>query len=166
MAPSSSSLAETSANPPAERGVPLRFAIPAHTSRFAQWPPGYPRAVPDPLSQWHCLSKDPLPNPSTEASLRDNIHLGLQHRLEVDQQAAEIKQATVGLQVNQKIDVAMGIALAAGHGTKDPNVSRPASPEVCPKSYARKWPAPIIRQRYSSRLISHSTNFNNSALER
>src|SRR5208337_3055203 len=94
--------------------------VPAqHTSRSAQWPPGYPRTAPDRLSQRHCLSQDPLPNPRTQASLGDDIHLGLQHGLKVDQQPAEIKQATVGLQVNQKIDVAMGVALAAGHGTKD-----------------------------------------------
>jgi hypothetical protein len=51
----------------------------------------------------------------------------VEHCLQIDQQAAEIEQTAVGLQVHEKINVAKRIVFAACHGAEDTDVSRPSS---------------------------------------
>jgi hypothetical protein len=93
--------------------------------------------------------KHSIPDSRSQASLGDDIDFRLERRLQVDQQAAEIEQAAAGFQVHEKINVAVGIALAARHRAKDANVSRPA-----PGRYAENLVAPCGLEFLHSHGIS------------
>jgi len=70
-------------------------------------------AAPDHPSQGRRLPKNPLADAGAQTPLGDDVHLSLEHCLQVDRQAAEVKQAAVGFHVHQKINVATGIVLGA-----------------------------------------------------
>jgi hypothetical protein len=85
-----------------------------------------PTVAPDRPSQRHRFSKHPISNARPEAALGYNIDFRLKHRLQIDQQATEIEQTAVRLQIHEKINVALGIAVAACDRSKDADISRSA----------------------------------------
>src|ERR1017187_1530255 len=113
-----------------------------HTFQSAQWPQEHPGAAPDRPSQRHRLSKHSFPDARPQAPLGHDIDFSLQHRLQVDQQAAEIKQAAVGSRSTRK-----SMSLWAS-----------VSPRATePKTRTFRAPRLAATRRISSRLVVWSS---------
>lgn len=78
------------------------------------------------LSQRDSLPKNAFPHAVAEAAGRDHIHSGAEQPLQVEIQAAQIKEAAAGLQVYKKVDVAPLVGIPTREGTEHTNIARAA----------------------------------------
>jgi hypothetical protein len=62
-----------------------------------------------------------------EARLGDDINVVTKEVAKVHQQSTEVEQATVGIEIDQEVDIAGIGRITTGNGPEDPDVRRPTS---------------------------------------
>jgi len=74
------------------------------------------------LSQRRRLSEDTVTDTVPESCTGDHVHVAAEGLSEVHEQTTEIEKASPGFEVDQDVDVAALVGIAAGHGSEHGNV--------------------------------------------
>ncbi len=95
--------------------------------RFGRSPRECPRGAENRLSQRNGVAENALPNLLAKAASGDDIHFLPQQFFELPLQPSDIEQTSALVEIDEEIDIALGVAFATSHRPEDTHVARAAA---------------------------------------